>query len=238
MTDLNKLPHDSFFPNIPRGLADTIQWQYEKLQELSLAINDPEDLDKYLNEITQEIESGDVTQDTLADINADALFTKNIKAFYQAQFKTSCVAFIHARKKVYKIQETAVWPLLCHASYLIAVAESAAGVVYQELENQRVLKNGEPGRQKGGKATSELYRPIRDRMIELLKDIKPTGGWRTKKQAIDAIHGELEVFISNTPELTVTIPDIYSTADKWLKSGGNPEIIEAYNANAAPAKGR
>ncbi|AZF60350.1 hypothetical protein [Pseudomonas sp. R11-23-07] len=236
MTDRNKLPLDSFFSNIPRGLADTIQWQYEKLQELSLAVNDSENLDEYLDKLTQEIESGDVTQDTLADIHVDSLFTKNVRVFYQAQLKKSCVAFIHARKKVHKIQETAVWPLLCHASYLIAVAESAAGVVYQEQEAQRVLKNGEPGRQKGGKKTSELYRPIRDRMIELLREIKPTGGWRTKKQAIDAIHGELEVFISNTPELTVAIPDVYSTADKWLKSGGNLEIIEAYNANAATVK--
>ena len=236
MTDRNELLHDSFFPNIPRGLADTVQWQYEKLQELSFTINDSENLDEYLDRLTQEIESGDVTQDELADIYADAIFTKNTKALYQAQFKTSCVAFTLARKKVYKIQETAVWPLLCHASYLIAVAESAAGLVYQEQEAQRILENGQPGRQKGGRATSELYRPIRDRMIELLRDSKPSGGWRTKKQAVDAIHGDLEAFISSAPELNITIPDVYSTAEKWLKSTGNPEIIEAYKANAAPAK--
>lgn len=236
MTDRNKLPHDSFFQNIPRGLADTIQWQYEKLLELSLAINDPENLDEYLDKLTQEIGSGDVTRDDLADTNASALFNKNIKAHYQILFKISCVAFIYARKKVYKVQETAVWPLLCHASYLIATAESAAGIVYQEQEAQRVLKNGEPGRQKGGKTTSELYRPIRDRMIELLKSSKPIGGWRTKKQAIDTIHEDLQAFISSTPELRVIISEVYETADKWLKSTGHPEIIEAYKANAAPAK--
>ena len=236
MTDLNKLLHDKFFPNIPRGLADTIQWQYEKLQEVGLAINDHENLDEYLDKLTKEIENGCITQDSLADINADAIFNKNIKVRYQALFKISCIAFIHAKKKVHKVHETAVWPLLCHASFLIATAESAAGVVYQEQEAQRILANGQPGRKKGGKATSELYRPIRDRMIELLRDSKPTGGWRTKKQAIDAIHGELEAFISNAPELTITIHDVYSTADKWLKSRGNQEIIEAYKANAATAK--
>ncbi|WP_460383362.1 hypothetical protein [Pseudomonas amygdali] len=236
MTELNKLPRDSFFPNIPRGLADTIQWQYEKLQEVSLAINDPENLDKYLDKLTQEIESGVFTQDTLADINADAIFSKNIIVRYQALFKKSSVAFIYAKKKVHKVQETAVWPLLCNVSYLIATAESAAGIVHQEQEAQRVLKNGEPGRQKGGKATSELYRPIRDRMIELLRDRKPIGGWRTKKQAVEAIHEDLKAFISNAPELKVVISDVYETADKWLKSTGNPEIIEAYKANAAPAK--
>ncbi|WP_426118063.1 hypothetical protein [Pseudomonas sp. DSP3-2-2] len=236
MTDLNKLPHDSFFSNIPRGLADTIQWQYEKLQEVSIAINDPENLDEYLDKLTQEIESGSVTQGSLADKNANAIFGKNIRILYQALLEKACVAFIHARKKVHKVHETAVWPLLCHASFLIATAESAAGIVYQEQEAQRILKNGEAGRQKGGKATTELYRPIRDRMIELLRNSKPIGGWRTKKQAINAIHGDLEAFISSAPELNITIPDVYSTADKWLKSGGNPEIIEAYKANAATVK--
>jgi len=236
MTDRKNLSYDSFFPNIPRGLADTIQWQYEKLQEVSLTINDPENLDKYLDKLTQEIESGSFTQDTLADIHIDTIFSKSIKVRYQALFRKSCVAFISARKKVHKVQETAVWPLLCNASYLIATAESAAGIVYQEQEAQRVLKNGEPGRQKGGKATSELYRPIRDRMIELLKASKPIGGWRTKKQAVDAIHEDLKAFISNTPELKVIISEVYETADKWLKSTGHPEIIEAYKANAAPAK--
>lgn len=236
MIDPNKIPYDSFFPNIPRGLADTIQWQYEKLQEVSMVVNYPENLNEYLEELTQDIESGDITYDDLVDIYADTIFNKNIAIRYQTQFKISCIAFIHAKEKVHKIHETSVWPLLCHASFLIATAESAANLVYQEQEVQRISESGQPGRKKGGKVTSELYRPIRDYVVKLLRDSKPSGGWRTKKQAIDAIHGDLEKFISGSTELQISITDIYATAEKWLKSGGNPEIIEAYNANSTTSK--
>ncbi|QAY84099.1 hypothetical protein [Pseudomonas arsenicoxydans] len=229
MNKINEFPRDLLFPKIPKNAKESIDAQYLRLNEISTHFEEPLDLAETLLALSKAIELGHITENEIIELHMNGVISRNPLNRQQAQFHISCLAYIQAKKYVDSGNDVAAWPLLCHTSYLIGQTET---VVAESNEARWLSENTLPGQQLGGKVTSEIYEPIRTRMIELLKKCAPAEGWKTQKQALETIHPELEKFILEEFDSNLTIKDIYNTAESWIKKSGNTEIHNTYLAHA------
>ncbi|MCF7539186.1 hypothetical protein [Pseudomonas petrae] len=224
---------DLLFPNIPNNAKESFETQHQRLKEISVHFEEPLDLDEILSALSEAIETGNITEDEIMDLNLAGVIPRKRLDRQQAQFHMSCLAYIQAKKQIDSGDEAAAWPLLCHTSYLIGQTETGLA---ESNEARWTSENALLGRQLGGKATNEKYAPFRTRMVELLKSRAPEGGWKTKKQAVETIYLELEKFIPEDPSSNVKIEDFHQAATNWLKKSGNAEINDAYEAYSFKAK--
>lgn len=229
MNKVIELTRDILFLTIPNTAKKLVERQLEQLEEISTYFEEPTDLAEFLSELSKAIEVGNITEDIMLELNMDGVISRTRVNRQQAQFHMSCIAYIQAKKQIDADNEVAAWPLLCHTNYLIGQAETG---LTESNEERWHIESALPGRQLGGKVTNEKYEPLRKRMIELLKIRAPTGGWKTKKQAVDAIYSELETFISEEPNSDI-VKDAHNLATSWLKKSGNFDINNAYFANAS-----
>ena len=222
--------NNTLFSDMPTDIQETFEVLHGRLKDICLHLEEPQDLSQTLSDFLHAIDIGNITEEKVSDLHADCLIPQNRQDRLQAAFYLSCIAYLHAKKQLDSATESATWPMLCHASYLIGRTEAEV-TLFNELrwKSERAL----PGKKLGGRASTERYDPLRTRMIELLESLAPEGGWKTKKQAADAIYADLEGYASDNPNLDIKTEDFHRLVTNWLKSSGNKEINIAYMKSAS-----
>lgn len=226
------IPRELFSTGYAQSLPDILKDHHEKLKSIAFALDASLDLESHLAEVSKGIESGKITSFDIEDLNLNRLLSGDMESRQIYRFQMCCIALTCAQDRIASGHAQTAWPLLCHNSYLIGTIEDGLALAAKAEEHQKKLQKSIPNKKKGGNVTKEKYDKIRAQMIALLTSRAPSGGWGTKKQAVDTIYSELQDFISEA-SLGLLLPDIHATATKWLQKSGNAEINEAYLANAA-----
>ncbi|MFP3555511.1 hypothetical protein SB861_33075 [Paraburkholderia sp. SIMBA_049] len=154
----------------------------------------------------------------------------------------SCAYCVRAGDAIKKGDSELAWSYMADARYWCGVAISSKGI--DEARDRTIVETREKAfaealkskGEAGAKARSEAYEPLREHVFELVRNQRPSSGWKSRSHAVKVISEPAYAFSLDYGGPQLKRDGIGKTLDGWLSK--MPDALELFPPRSSKNKAK
>lgn len=207
------------------GIAGVLERSYASLNDSFNLLRPTESFEDCKQSIIEEIDGGTTAADLALDLWVHYL-PRTDESFRTTPILLSIAYLIQAQRLFESGDREKAWNFVSEGCFYAGVASNETihvPTLIEAANRQEIARNG-------GNARAEKLKPAKNKVVLLLKEKCPVGGWGKPSEVVAKIEGDIREFVISQ-SIALSPLALANTLKRWLRA--DEEIRTAYDMQRA-----